>query len=246
MFKRPVAHPVERRPAGWRYPGAQSGFSRPGGKEQSLASVQKTDGQSETLILTHPQGYPRFSRGARHKLTDEETAQLLSLTALSLWAFQVNHCRFVVMRDPELRKQLHHCFTESNPLPPASSIIILCADLRRLEKTSTEKGEAGPEPTATVKIAGRSASGESSLQRARDEAMSACGVAAQTLLLTAKAMGFDCWLVNGFDPGGVGALINLPPDFAVAMLLVAGKNIKPAWPGHTAAPDRDVVIIDQF
>jgi nitroreductase len=211
-----------------------------------LASVQKTDGQSETLILTHPQGYPRFSRGARHKLTDEETAQLLSLTALSLSAFQVNHCQFVVVRDPELRKQLQHFFAESNPLPPASSFIILCADLRRLEKTSTEKGEAGPEPTATAKIAGRTPSGGNRSQMARDEAMCACGVAAQTLLLTAKAMGFDCWPVNGFDPEGVGALINLPPDFAVAMLLVAGKNIKPAWPKCSQLQYQDIVVIDQF
>lgn len=211
-----------------------------------MASVQKTDGQSETLILSHPQGYPRFGRGARHKLTDEETSQLLSLTALSLSAFQVNHCRFVVVRDPELRKQLPHFFPEQTPLPPASSFIILCADLSRRGKSPPGNGEAGPEPTPATNTAGRTPPGETRPQRERDEAMCACGIAAQTLLLTAKAMGFDCWPVNGFDPEGVGALINLPQDFLVAMLLVAGKNIKPAWPGPHPAPDRDVVIIDQF
>jgi nitroreductase len=211
-----------------------------------LASVQKTDGQSETLILTHPQGYPRYGRGARHKLTDEETSQLLSLTALSLSAFQVNHCRFVVVRDPELRKQLPHFLAEQTPLPPASSFIILCADLSRLEQSPPGNGEIGLEPRPAAATADRTPPGENRRRRERDEAMCACGIAAQTLLLTAKAMGFDCWPVNGFDPDGVGALINLPSDFAVAMLLVAGKNIKPAWPGHHLARDRDMVIIDQF
>jgi nitroreductase len=211
-----------------------------------LPAVQKTDGQGDTLILTYPQGYPRFSKSARHRLTDEETSHLLSLTVLSLSTFQVNHCRFVVVRDQELRKQLQTFFSDQTPIPPASSFIILCADLRPRQKTPRGSGENGAEKTPAAKTADRNALRGEGHQRERDEAMCACGIAAQTLLLTAKAMGFDGWPVDGFDPDGVGALINLPQDYVVAMLLVAGKKIKQAWPKFSHLQYQDIVVIDQF
>ena len=76
--------------------------------------------------------------------------------------------------------------------------------------------------------------------------MCACGIAAQTLMLTARALGYDSWRLEAFDTEGIGRLINLPPDYLVAMLMVAGKNIKPSF-GHAAPGNfQDMVILDQF
>jgi nitroreductase len=129
---------------------------------------------------------------------------LLSLTALSLSAFNVNNYRFVVVRDPDLRKQINKFSVNQSQAPHASSLIILCADLQHGEKTAGANGEpdtADPHATSRKKAARRNRD-----QSQRDEAMYSCGIAAQTLMLTAKAMNYDAWRLAGFDADGVGKL----------------------------------------
>jgi nitroreductase len=208
-----------------------------------LSSVQKSDSHFDT-VSTHRDGYPRFGKVARQKLTEEETSQLLSLTALSLSAFNVNNCRFVVVRDPDLRKQINKFSGNHSQAPQTSTLIILCADLQHGEEISQSNGEHdSDDPPATSR---KKASRRESDQVQRDEAMCSCGIAAQTLMLTAKAMNYDSWRLEGFDYEGVGKLINLPRDYMVAMLLVVGKNIR--QPSHNIGQCNfhDVVILDQF
>ena len=56
----------------------------------------------------------------------------------------------------------------------------------------------------------------------RDEAMRSCGIAAQTLMLAAKAMGYDSCPMDGFDFEAVGKLINLPADHLISMVPYSG------------------------
>lgn len=69
---------------------------------------------------------------------------------------------------------------------------------------------------------------EGKKQLQRDEAMRSCGIAAQTLMLAAKSMGYDSNPLIGFDPEKVAELINLPEDHVISLMLVVGKQIKPA------------------
>lgn len=207
-----------------------------------MASVQKPDNLFEAGH--HRDGYPRFGKTARQKLTDDETSQLLSLTALSLSAFNVYNCRFVVVRDQDLRKQINKFSLNQAPVPQPSSLIILCADLAHGEKKSA--GNEGPGSEGLTGAASRKTLIWESDHLQRDEAMCSCGIAAQTLMLTAKAMGYDSWRLEGYDTEGVAKLINLPPDHVVAMLLVVGRNIKHAWPHAGQVNFHEVVILDQF
>jgi nitroreductase len=207
-----------------------------------LPSVQKSDSHFDS-VSSHRDAYPRFGKVARQKLTEEETSQLLSLAALSLSAFNVNNCRFVVVRDPDLRKQINKFSGNQSQVPQASTLIILCADLLHGENNSGSNGEhdAGDPPATSRKKTSR----RESDQGQRDEAMCSCGIAAQTLMLTAKAMNYDSWRLDSCDYEGVGRLINLPRDFVVAMLLVVGKNLRPL--SHSGQLNfHDVVILDQF
>ena len=208
-----------------------------------MPSVQKSDSQFDAFT-SQREGYPRFGKVARQKLTEEETSQLLSLTALSLSAFNVNNCRFVVVRDPDLRKEINKLSVNQSQVPHTASLIILCARLKLWEKTPEGNGDHGsvaPPPNSRKKTTRRGSD-----RKHRDEAMCSCGIAAQTLMLTAKAMNYDSWRLEGFDAEGVGKLINLPKDHVVAMLLVVGKNIKQFcnYPGQFKF--HDVVVLDQF
>ncbi len=206
-----------------------------------MPSVQKSDSQFDAFT-SQRDGYPRFGKVARQKLTEEETGQLLSLVSLSLSAFNVNNCRFVVVRDPDLRKEINKFSVNQPQLPHAASLIILCAGLTPGETNPGEYGDhdSGKRPASSRKKTLR----RDCDRKQRDEAMCSCGIAAQTLMLTAKAMNYDSWRLEGFEAEGVGKLINLPQDHVVAMLIVVGKNIKQLY--HSPGQFNDVVILDQF
>jgi len=80
----------------------------------------------------------------------------------------------------------------------------------------------------------------------RDEAIRSCGIAAQTIMLAVKSMGYDSCPMIGFDPKEVGNLINLPKDHMICMMLTIGKALKEAQPRGGQLPLSEVVITDHF
>ena len=118
--------------------------------------------------------------------------------------------------------------------------------LQHGKKDSGENGGSDSEKGKPSAASRKKRSQREIEQLQRDEAMCNCGIAAQTLMLTAKAMGYDSWRMDGFDYEGVGEVINLPDDFVVAMLLVVGKNIKQLWPNGSHLNFNNVMIMDQF
>ena len=80
----------------------------------------------------------------------------------------------------------------------------------------------------------------------RDEAFRSMGIAAQTLMLSAKAMGYDSCPMDGFDYQAVGSLINLPEDHAIAFMIAIGKGVKEAWPKPGQLPLEEVLIDNRF
>lgn len=210
-----------------------------------MPAIQKTDNFYE--VGSSPrEGYPRFGKAARQKLSDEETGQLLSLTALSLSAFNVNNCRFVVVKDPDLRKQINKFSLNPTQVPHQASLIILCADLTPKDSQPAAGGEEGPGGKLEAATPQRKATQGDHCQLLRDEALCSCGIAAQTLMLTARAMGYDSWRLDAFDNRGISRLINLPEGFLVAMILVVGKHMKQSWQQVNSCNFHDVVILDQF
>jgi nitroreductase len=80
----------------------------------------------------------------------------------------------------------------------------------------------------------------------RDEAMRSVGFAAQTLMLAARAMGYDSCPMIGFDAQKVAELIHLPADHAIGMILTIGKAAKPANPKGGYLPMHDILFENSF
>ena len=76
--------------------------------------------------------------------------------------------------------------------------------------------------------------------------MRSCGIAAQTLMLAAKAMGYDSNPMIGFDPEEVARQIQLPPDHVIAMMLVVGKPLQPAGPRGGQLRPAEVLFENRF
>ncbi len=81
---------------------------------------------------------------------------------------------------------------------------------------------------------------------ARDEGLRSCGLAGQTLMLAAKAMGLDSCPMVGFDFEKVSELIQLPEDHEIAFAISIGKALEPARPRGGQLPMDEVVIHDRF
>lgn len=181
-----------------------------------------------------------------HRMTDDEITRLLSLAMLSPTAFNVQNWRFVVVQDPELRGRIRAAAYDQAQVTDASLLVIMTADLKAWEKDpgrywrlTSDTVRAGVVPMIDKYYRGRD-------QVQRDEAMRSCGIAAQTIMLAAKAMGYDSCPMDGFDFDEVGRLINLPADHAIAMFVAVGKAVSPANPRSGPIGMDEAVVWNRF
>ena len=181
-----------------------------------------------------------------HKLTEQEIAKLMALAMLSPTAFNVQHWRFVLVTDPVLRQQIRAVSWNQAQVEEASLLIVLTADLQAWAKQPERYWANAPKPVQDYLVPAIGHYYENNGQAQRDEAMRSCGIAAQTIMLAAKEMGYDTCPMDGFDFDAVGKLLNLPTDHTPAMFITVGKAIKPAAPRAGQLDFDEVVIYNKF
>ena len=181
-----------------------------------------------------------------YRMTEDEINKLLSSAMLAPTAFNIQNTRFVVVRDPELRKKIRAAAWDQSQVTEASLLIILCADLKSWEKAPARYWQNVPKEVQDFMVPAIDQYYRGREQVQRDETMRSCGIAAQTLMLAAKAMGYDSCPMDGFDFDAVGKLINLPEDHVIAMFVAIGKGTKEAWPRTGQLPMDEVVIENHF
>lgn len=181
-----------------------------------------------------------------HRMTEAEVEQLMSSAVLAPTAFNIQNWRFVRVQDETLRKQIRAAAWDQAQVTDASLLIILCADLKAWEKEPKRYWRDAPNAVADylVPMIDRYYRGHEQVQR--DEAMRSCGMAAQTLMLAAKSMGYDSCPMDGFDFAAVAKLINLPADHVISLFVVIGKAIQPAQPRGGQLALSEVLITDRF
>lgn len=181
-----------------------------------------------------------------HLLSDGKIKHLMSLAVLSPTSFNIQNWRFVVVTDPKIRKEIRAAAWDQAQVTDASLLLVLCADLKAWKKDPGRYWKNAPKEAQDflVPAMGKFYEGNEELQR--DEAMRSCGIAAQTLMLAAKSMGYDSNPMIGFDPKTVAKIINLPKDHVISMMIVIGKPVKPAMPRGGQLPLDEVVFTDTF
>ena len=182
-----------------------------------------------------------------HRLTLEEETRLLEAAIQAPTSFNIQHWRFVIVRDPELRRKIR---TEYSPdqaqMTDASLLIIMTADVKAWAKKPERYWRNAPKEVADMLVdwMGPFHEGREWLQR--DEAQRSIGMAMQNMMLAAKAMGYDSCPMIGYEIEMVAELINLPQDHTVCMMLVIGKEKRPARPRGGQLAYDEVVITDRF
>ncbi len=183
---------------------------------------------------------------AEHNMTEDTIEQLLSLAKLAPTAFNQQNTRFVMVTDPALRQKIRIAAHDQAQITDASLLIILCADMKAWEKNPQRYWDNAPEQVQQYMNGAIDKYYRNKEQVQRDEAMRSAGIAAQTIMLAAKAMAYDSCPMDGFDYDAVGKLINLPDDHTIAMIVVVGKAMQAARPRLTQLPLTEVVINNRF
>lgn len=182
-----------------------------------------------------------------HKITPEEEAKLFEATIQSPTSFNIQHWRFVIVRNPELRQQIRTEFgNDQAQMTDASLLVIMTADLQAWHKNPQRYWRNAPTEVAELLVnwMGPFHEGREWLQR--DEAQRSIGIAMQTLMLAAKAMGYDSCPMIGFDIDAVARLINLPDDHVMGPMVAIGKGTKEAWPKPGQLKLSEVTIENSF
>ena len=182
-----------------------------------------------------------------HQLTDEEETKILEAAIQTPTSFNIQHWRFVIVRDPALRQRIRTEFgNDQAQMTDASLLIVMTADTMAWAKEPGRYWQNAPQEVCDLLVnwMGPFHEGREWLQR--DEAQRSIGLAMQTIMLSAKAMGYDSCPMIGFDIDKVAELINLPDDHVMGPMVAIGKKTKESWPKPGQLPLNQLVFENSF
>lgn len=182
----------------------------------------------------------------RHEMTDDEIDTLMRLAIESPTSFNIQNWRFVVVKEKANKAALRAASFNQAQVEEASITICLCADLDAWGAQPERYWRDAPPAVAAQLVPMITGLYGKDSQLQRDEAIRSIGIAAQTIMLAAKGMGYDTCPMIGFVPDLVGKVIHLPPRHLVGMLITVGKALKPAWPKPGQLALEDVVCRERF
>ena len=180
------------------------------------------------------------------KMPESDFNTLMDAALKAPTSFNIQNWRFVVVETPEKRKALREAAWDQAQVTDASLIFVLCADTKSWEKDPARYWKNVPQEAQDrlVPMIKDFYEGREWIQR--DEAMRSAGLTAQTMMLTAKQLGYDSCPMIGFDQDKVAELINLPDDHVLCMMLAIGKALKPANPRGGQLPLDSVLVRNSF
>ncbi len=179
-------------------------------------------------------------------MPEADVEKLMDLALLSPTSFNIQNWRFVLVRNSELKKRLRAAAWDQAQVEEAQLTIVLCGDSKSWQKEPERYWRNAPAATRDVLVPMIEGFYQGKEQVQHDEVMRSCGIAAQTLMLAAKAMGYDSNPMIGFDQQKVAELIGLPDDHVVAMILVIGKATTEPHPRGGQLDKSEVVFTDRF
>ena len=182
-----------------------------------------------------------------HRLTADEERRLLQAAIQAPTSFNIQHWRFVILRDPELRRRIRTEFgNDQSQITDASLLVLMTADVQAWRKEPQRYWRDAPQEVADMLVGWLGAFHEGREWLQRDEAQRSIGMAMQTLMLAATSMGYQSCPMIGFDIEKVAELINLPADHVMGPMVAIGKGIQEPRPKPGQLSLDEVVVEDGF
>jgi len=180
---------------------------------------------------------------ADHEISDDELRAMFERVVLSPSSFNLQHWRFVVVRDREMKAALCEASWKQEQVAKASAVVVIAGkldahrDAARIYADTPQKVQEMLLPMIEGFYEGKAA-----LQR--DEAVRSGSLAAMTLMYTAHDMGYASCPMIGFDPKRVWELLGLDDNHVPVMMVVIGKQVGELRGRPSRLPIAEVVRLE--
>ncbi|AGB82484.1 nitroreductase [Serratia sp. FGI94] len=184
---------------------------------------------------------------SQHAMTLDEKKALLNIALQNApSAFNLQHWRPLLVEDAAQRAAIRELAWDQAQVTDASMLVLLCGDLSSWEsQVKSIWGEAA-EPVQQFMYPAIDQYYRDKPQVQRDEIMRSSGIFAQTLMLAAKAQGYDSCPMDGFDFEAVGKVVNKPDHYQIALMVAIGKGISQPYPRIGKLPLEQIVSVDRY
>lgn len=181
-----------------------------------------------------------------YTISSDDEKKLFEAAIQAPTSFNIQHWRFVVVRDKDLRTEMRKLGNDQAQITDSSLLVIMTADMKAWQKNPARYWTEAPKEVADLLVGwmGPFHDGREWLQR--DEAQRSIGMAMQTLMLAAKGIGLDSCPMIGFDIEAVAKLINLPADHVMGPMVAIGKGTKAPWPKPGQLTLNEVLVNNKF
>jgi nitroreductase len=182
----------------------------------------------------------------QHVMTEQEITRLMEAVILTPSSFNIQNWRFVLITDPEVKQRVREKGYDQAQFTDASVVVIICGDREAYKQDPDRYWVNAPEEIRMAIVPMITGAYGSSETLPRDENLRSGGLAAQTLMLAAKDMGYDTCPMVGFDFAAVGEIINLPAEHDIVMAITVGKALEPARARGGQLPLDEVTFRNSF
>lgn len=159
---------------------------------------------------------------------------LISLASEAPSSFNIQHWRFVVVSDAQVKSRLQKAAYGQPKVADAMATIVVLGDTRAhedLHGALEPSVSAGFMPQAVREQFVNMATGMYADERmARDEAIRSGSLVAMALMLAATEMGLATGPMIGFDPQAVRSELGIAARYVPVMLIAIGSASKSNWP----------------
>ena len=195
-------------------------------------------------VLEERRSIKKFVVG--HEFTESEIEQLMSATLLSPTAFNIQNWRFVVVTDGEQKQKIFEIGYHQEQFIHCSAVVMICGDRNAYCQDTERYWANAPAQTRQMLVGMIKQYYDAQPEARRDENLRSGGMAAQSLMLAAKAMGYDSCPMSGFDFAAAASIINLPAEHDIVMAVTIGKALAPAQSRGGQLPLGEVVRRNSF
>lgn len=167
------------------------------------------------------------------RISKEKIKEIIDIANLSPSSYNLQPWEVVVVLDPARKEALRKCAFNQSKAVEASAVLIVVANPNAVEENVdrvlerwVELGFMKPEEADANRKAPFSLYGERDSERRRMFAVKNTSFFAMSIMIAAKAMGFETHPMDGFVEDKVKKEFNIPEDRIIPLLVAIG-NLKP-------------------
>ncbi len=178
-----------------------------------------------------------------HEVTDDRLQQLFSVVELSPSSFNLQHWRFIAVRDLDTKKKLRQASWNQEQVEHASVVIIVAGKLNAHEDAERIFSDV-PEKVRQTMVPMIHGFYADKPTMQRDEAVRSASIASMSLMLAAQDMGYATGPLIGFDPVKISELVALDQHHIPVMMIVLGKAVGETRPRASRLPLSEIVKLE--